>query len=255
MLLTPRPLTDFPPYDQRLMDELMRKAFAQRRKQIKKQLPSSPPWQQVAAEMGIKETARPEELDLAQWIELTNHYDSHPLKGIAQKDHEIFDVVDASDQVTGQATRKEVHEQGLMHRAVHILVRNKHGHFLLQKRSPWKDRQPGIWDSSASGHLDSGESYEQAGIRELKEELSVSADRLVPLTRIQASAETGWEHVEVFMADHTGKVRFPAAEIEAVHWFTPDQIEHWMTRRPEDFSRTLIKAWNVWYNLNNKQEK
>ena len=48
---------------------------------------------------------------------------------------------------------------------------NKHGAVLLQKRSLWKDRQPGKWDSSAAGPLDAGESYEEAAVRELKEEL------------------------------------------------------------------------------------
>ncbi len=169
MVLTPRDLKEFPPYNQILMDELMRRAFAQRRKQLKKQLPVEPPWPAVAAETGIGLQARPEELGLADWITLTNCYDTSPLKGIAQNNHEIFDIVDEQDQIKGQGTRQEIHDGNLIHRAVHFLVNNKHGHIILQKRSPWKDRQPGLWDSSASGHLAAGEHYAEAALRELKE--------------------------------------------------------------------------------------
>lgn len=253
MLLTPRPLEDFPPYDQRLMDELMRKAFSQRRKQLKKQLPATPLWQEVAAKVGVSETARPEELNLSQWVALTNCYDRHPLKGVPQKDGELLDIVDRDNRVTGTATRKEAHEQNLCHRAVHILVLNKHGHILLQKRSPWKDRHPGLWDSSASGHVDAGEREEDAAVRELAEELGIESASVHAVCTFPPGEDNGWEFVQVYTADYTGSVRFPPAEIEAVQWFRPNQVRDWMTRRPGDFSRTLIRAWQVWYDLNNTQ--
>ena len=170
MLLTPRPARELPPYDDRLMDELMRKAFSQRRKQLKKQLPASPPWEGVAASLGLSPSARAEELNLSQWVELARVYDTNPLKDVAQSGDELFDIVDELNQVTGQGTRREIHEGSLRHRAVHMFLVNKHGAVLLQKRSLWKDRQPGKWDSSAAGHLDAGESYEEAAVRELKEE-------------------------------------------------------------------------------------
>jgi len=48
---------------------------------------------------------------------------------------EIFDVVDANDQVIGQQPRSEVHRLGLRHRAIHLLVFNAKGELFLQKRS------------------------------------------------------------------------------------------------------------------------
>ena len=35
---------------------------------------------------------------------------------------EIFDVVDANDQIIDQQPRSEVHRLGLKHRAIHLLV-------------------------------------------------------------------------------------------------------------------------------------
>ena len=68
---------------------------------------------------------------------------------------EIFDVVDEADEVVGTETRREVHRRKLLHRAVHILIYNSKGEIFLQKRSMSKDSCPGLWDSSASGHVDS----------------------------------------------------------------------------------------------------
>src|SRR5512141_2500878 len=87
---------------------------------------------------------------------------------------EIFDVVNERDLVVGQQSRSEVHRLGLMHRAVHVLLFNAAGLVFLQKRSMKKDRQPGLWDSSASGHVDSGEDYDACAVRELREELGLT---------------------------------------------------------------------------------
>src|ERR1039457_539455 len=109
---------------------------------------------------------------------------------------EIFDVVNERDEVVGQNTRREVHARGLWHRAVHVLVFNAHGEVFLQKRSMKKDRQPGAWDSSCSGHVDSGENYDETAVRELREELGLRVSASLPkLFKIDACAETDAEFV------------------------------------------------------------
>ncbi len=246
MLLTRRDEREFPPYDHKLMDELMRRCFAQRRKQMHKQLPPEPEWKTVANKLNISPTARPEELGLEQWIHLTNAYDLHPLASTAQNDDELFDVVDAEDKVLRQATRKDVHENGWMHRAVHILVFNKNHDCLLQKRSMLKDKHPGVWDSSAAGHLDAGETYESAARRELQEELGISPDtRILHIGNLSPSADTGWEHVALYAALYDGKVHFPAAEISGVMPFPAELIDTWLARRPQDFASSFAKCWDI----------
>src|SRR5437773_10117857 len=86
---------------------------------------------------------------------------------------EIFDVVNEHDEVIGQKPRSEIHRLKLNHRAVHVLVFNSRGELFLQKRSMKKDCFPGVWDSSASGHLASGESYDACAVRELREEIGL----------------------------------------------------------------------------------
>lgn len=237
LLLTPRDERSLPVFDRALMDELMRRCFACRRKQMHKQLPPTPPWQIIASALGLPLTARPEELSLLQWTELTRAYDPNPLADIPQRDSELLDVVDEQDHPLRRATRREIHEQGLFHRAVHILVFNKHGDLLLQKRSVLKDTHPGLWDSSAAGHVDSGETYEQAAHRELAEELGISDPiPLSPIAKLPPSPATGQEHIMLYTAHYNSKIHFPAAEISAVKAFPSSLIRAWMLRRPSDFS-------------------
>src|SRR5277367_4925116 len=91
---------------------------------------------------------------------------------------EIFDIVNERDEVVGQNTRREVHARGLWHRAVHVLVFNARGEVFLQKRSMRKDIAAGKWDSSSSGHLDSGEDYDACAVREVREELGLDLEHL-----------------------------------------------------------------------------
>lgn len=157
---------------------------------------------------------------------------------------EIFDVVNARDEVIGRRPRSEVHRLGLMHRAVHILVYNARGEVFLQKRSMTKDRQPGLWDSSASGHVDSGEDYDSSAVRELGEELGLKV-AFVPqrLFKLAACSETDQEHVWVYRCAAEGPFRLHPDEIETGGWFTPEAVNAWLGARPEDFASALRYLW------------
>ncbi|HTL55357.1 MAG TPA: NUDIX domain-containing protein [Candidatus Limnocylindrales bacterium] len=158
---------------------------------------------------------------------------------------EIFDVVDERDEVIGRRTRAEVHRLGLMHRAVHVLVFNSRGEVFLQKRSMSKDRQPGLWDSSASGHLDCGESYDDCAVRELHEEIGLElSGPPQKLFKLPASAETDQEHVWVYRCEAEGPFKLHPEEIERGGWFAAETVTRWMRERPEDFASALLVIWH-----------
>jgi len=157
---------------------------------------------------------------------------------------EIFDVVNERDEVIGRETRREVHARGLMHRAVHVLVFNRAGQVFLQKRSLRKDRQPGLWDSSASGHLDSGEDYDDCAVRELREEIGLRlAAAPQRLFKLPASAQTDQEHVWVYRCEAEGPFELQAEEIERGDWFTPQEVDRWMAERPGEFAGAFAVIW------------
>jgi len=251
-VLTPREDPSAPTFDARLFDELIRRGFAQRRKQIRKQLPAAPPWEEVAEKLGFSPSARGEELDLSQWISLTRAYDAHPLGDNPQKDDELFDVVDENDVPTSTATRVRVHAENLIHRAVHVFVLNKNGDLYLQKRSLRKDKNPGVWDSSVSGHLDAGEDYLPAAIRELGEEIGIHEtvpENLEHILSLPPTEDTGWEHVRLFITRHSGPISWPAAEVDSVMPFPIREIKAWTEAKPDDFSPVFVRMFRAYLKI------
>lgn len=157
---------------------------------------------------------------------------------------EIFDVVNERDEVVDHKPRSWVHRLGLLHRAVHVLVFNSRGQIFLQKRSMKKDRQPGLWDSSASGHVDSGEDYDAAAIREVREEIGLELSQPpARLFKIDASPETDQEFVWVYRCESEGPFELDTDEIERGDWFAPAEVSRWMAERPEEFASALLFIW------------
>lgn len=157
---------------------------------------------------------------------------------------EIFDVVNERDEVIGRNIRPEVHRLGLRHRAVHVLIFNRAGKIFLQKRSMKKDNFPGVWDSSASGHLDSGEAYDACAVREMGEELGCkcqSAPRR--LFKVDACPETGQEFVWVYRHESEGPFELNQDEIESGGWFSPAEVDDWVGRAPGDFASGFVLIW------------
>ena len=164
---------------------------------------------------------------------------------MADNPHELFDVVDANDRVIGTAPRGVVHAEGLLHRAVHILVQRGNGDVFLQKRSMHKDSHPGKWDSSSSGHLDSGEGYAAAAVRELREELGIEVDGVDEIAALPASEATGHEFVRIYRLRHEGPFILHSGEIEDGKWVSIDELDIWTRSRPQDFARCFLDVWKA----------
>jgi isopentenyl-diphosphate delta-isomerase type 1 len=160
---------------------------------------------------------------------------------------EIFDVVNERDEVVGQAPRREVHRTGLRHRAIHVFVFNARGDVFLQKRSTSKDSSPGLWDSSASGHLDCGEDYDACAVRELREEIGLEPDGTPRrLFKIEACAQTGAEFVWLYECAGEGPFVLHPEEIERGDWFAPSTVTQWIAERPEEFAPAFVLLWQAY---------
>lgn len=168
------------------------------------------------------------------------------------KDHrpanpdELFDVVDDADQVIGQAPRREVHARNLIHRAVHVLIHDALGQLFLQKRSLGKDTFPGCWDSSCSGHVDSGEDYLTAAWRELGEELGWHDPTLPlrPLLKLSSSPETGYEFIQIFLLGPlSGPFELHPEEISEGRWITSADLDRLISNHPEKVASALRLLW------------
>ncbi len=99
--------------------------------------------------------------------------------------HEYLDLVDEDGNPTGEREDREIiHATGLRHRTAHLwLMRKREGQveILLQKRSADKDSYPNCYDISSAGHIPAGMDFIPSALRELQEELGLTAtaDELV----------------------------------------------------------------------------
>jgi isopentenyl-diphosphate Delta-isomerase len=174
---------------------------------------------------------------------------------------EIYSIVDENDRIIGQASRKHIHQNKLLHRSVHILVFNSRKELFLQKRALCKDENPGLWDTSSAGHVDAGESYDDCAHRELWEELHLKA-ALKPSMKISACQATYGEHVRVYTCVTDDAIQINPDEISEGAFFDLGQIQEKMSINPAQFTssfkllfnRTLVKE-NILINENKSAEK
>jgi 16S rRNA (adenine1518-N6/adenine1519-N6)-dimethyltransferase len=244
--ILPRDPRELPPYDEKLLLELVRLGFSQRRKQLRKLLRERvDDWDSLSRNLNIDPRARAEELSLVQWIALANFIASPPCPDMDLTNNERFPVVDKNDRILRHASRSEVHANNLRHRAVHILIFNPAEEVYLQQRSRWKDRHSLKWDSSAAGHVVGTERYDETARRELKEELGIDAP-LTKISKLPASERTDQEFIWLYQGKLAGDLSPDAAEIERGAFFPVTVIDGWLAARPEDFAPGFIECWKVY---------
>lgn len=141
------------------------------------------------------------------------------------KKEEWFPLVNEAGETVGKATRRECHSgTKLLHPVVHLHIFNEAGALYLQKRAMSKDIQPGKWDTAVGGHVDCGETIEEALRREVREELGVTA--FVPefVKRYVFESAIEKELVYTFRTCYNGPFTPDAEELEEGRFWSIDEI-------------------------------
>ena len=159
-----------------------------------------------------------------------------------QSPDEIFDIVDESDNVVGALPRSEIHRQKLKHRAIHIFWLGNNGKLALQRRSYAKDNSPGLLSSSCAGHVDSGETYLAAAVRELEEELGVKVKdtQLHEIDYAPTHVELGHEFVRTYLLRGDFTLGLHRPEVDSIVWRSSVEVTHWIEAQPAHFATAFI---------------
>jgi len=135
-------------------------------------------------------------------------------------------IVNERDEIIGTATKEEVAAKGLICRVCFIMLVNDKGELLLHQRSSNKKAYPLYWSGAAAGHVMSGETYEQAAARELKEEIGVQAN-LQFVGKFYSADDR--EMVGVFLGYYDGApLKVEPMEVAQVDYFSLDRLQREM---------------------------
>lgn len=152
---------------------------------------------------------------------------------------EMLDIVDEKGIPTGEVVERTIaHQNGVRHRTSHVWLMRKKGdqnEILLQKRSKNKDSNPGCYDISSAGHIRAGDDYIFSALRELKEELGITAraEELIFCGQRNFEAQDYFygklfhdvqvSNVYLFWYDKEEDFLLQTSEVESVVWMKFDE--------------------------------
>ena len=154
-------------------------------------------------------------------------------------------LVDENDSAIGSASKVSAHYQaGLLHRAFSVLMFDREGRLLLQKRADDKVTFPGVWANSCCSHplssdteseLIDASGVKRAAIRKLHQELGISPDDLslddfhfVTKMMYSARMNADWiereiDHILVIQADVD--IKMNQNEVSEIKWVSKQELD------------------------------
>lgn len=166
-------------------------------------------------------------------------------RGKRKVNREWLEVVDDANSPLAVMPRNRVHDLALPHRSVFVLLYNEQSKLYLQKRQTDKERHPGCWDLSATGHVLAGEAKLEAGRRELYEELRVEAEKLHKVFELPGSRRTGQEFITLYRTGPCRQIPDPNPEEVSTGMFLErHEVEFLVRSYPHLLTPGLITFWN-----------
>ncbi len=154
-------------------------------------------------------------------------------------------LVNSKDEPIGQMEKLEAHRQGSLHRAFSVLVFNKKGEMLLQKRAENKYHSGGLWTNACCSHPRPDEHILDAATRRLKEEIGLE---LTPRFAYKFIYKTVFDNdlVEheldhVFIGEYDGDPKINEEEASDWKYVDVNELKSDIDQSPEKYT--------VWFKL------
>jgi isopentenyl-diphosphate delta-isomerase type 1 len=169
---------------------------------------------------------------------------------------EFLDVVNDDDVVIGRDSRRTVHEVGLQHRGVHVFLFDADGRLLIQKRSADRASAPSLLDCSISEHVQSGESYLEAAIRGMREEMGVEEIELKRITKFRMEYEVNDLEISELYEGRVSPalVSFDPVEIESIAYVSVEELKSMLTDERDRLCGWFVELLELYLNGKGKMQ-
>lgn len=161
--------------------------------------------------------------------------------------NEIVAIVDFRDRAIGKATRRESHAMKKLHRIAGVIIANREGDILVQRRA---DNM--MLDYSASGHFPWKSTYLQGAEREVFEELGL----LIPKSKFRRIGKwinrTSFRYHIVTVFEVVGNyrisdIRIDRGEVASVKYYTIKEVKRIMKDSPGRMMAGFRSALRIYF--------
>ena len=158
-------------------------------------------------------------------------------------------VVDEDNRPLAVMSPEQVHLQGLRHRGVMLLLKDRQGRLALRRLPSDHPLHPGRWDVAGSGHIGFDEAAEEAAERHLP---TISGDQanllrggLRHVHDLTNGAGTENERVEIFEAELTDLAARALAGDLAFLFVDQDEFLALVSAYPDQLTPDLLRVWET----------
>lgn len=154
-------------------------------------------------------------------------------------------LVNENDEQLGLMEKQQAHVAGLLHRAFSVFIFNSKGETLLQKRAQGKYHSPGLWTNTCCSHPREGETYKEAALRRLQEEMGFECELEEKFHFIyKAKLDNNlYEHEldHVFTGNYEGEIHVNEEEVGDFKWISMENLIEDINSNPENYT--------VWFKI------
>ena len=154
---------------------------------------------------------------------------------------ELIDIYDENNKYMNYSLdRKETHDRNLWHHHVSAWIMNYKGQVLLQQRSLEKMKNPGKW-SKTGGHVDAGETCEEAIRREVYEEIGLRVNnseiKNIEIFKSINPNEHYFSYGYIFFTDlNEEDFKLQKEEVNAVKYYNIEELEEIRNRNDKNYT-------------------
>src|SRR3989344_8217833 len=166
----------------------------------------------------------------------------------------LLDIVNEEDLVVGREDFIKVHCEGLRHRSVQLLLFKYPGYqinneLLLAQRSKRQETSSMLFHPSAGGHVRSRQTYIEAALNQLRDELFNEIGSLptgISFKEIcrykNDTRPTNRENTRLYVASYPGPFFPDPKEIECVFWKKTVDVSLDMASNADGYTQSFINA-------------